>query len=211
VTATFGPAPPSSFTLTVSKPGGGLGTITGSGIACGTTCQQTYAPGAQVTLTAAPGTGNDTSTFVGWGGACASAGTNLTCSFSIQKDETVSANFRRVPIGIIVGPAPVTEPGLKALEATLTARPGCSFIRQIQFGTPGAAFNNARVSVTSPSGGLRGQTSGFVYTPPAGTTAVSLIVERVVPSGGATVSPIIFVDGCGEWRTLVGGGPEAFR
>ena len=56
-----------------------------------------------------------------------------------------------------------------------------------------------------------GQIGGFTYAPPSGTTAVALTIQRVVQQGGATVSPILFVDGCGEWRTFVGGGPDAFR
>jgi YD repeat-containing protein len=39
---------------------------------------------------------------------------------------------------------------------------------------------------------------------------VSLTIERVVQSGAATVRPILFHDGCGEWRTFVGGGAGAF-
>jgi hypothetical protein len=40
---------------------------------------------------------------------------------------------------------------------------------------------------------------------------VSLQLQRVEQSGGATVNPIYFYDGCGEWRTFVGGGPNAFK
>jgi hypothetical protein len=40
---------------------------------------------------------------------------------------------------------------------------------------------------------------------------VTLAIERIVQNGGATVSPIAFYDRCGEWRTFVGGGPDAFR
>ena len=37
----------------------------------------------------------------------------------------------------------------------------------------------------------------------------SLLVHRVTPNQPATV-PLVIVDGCGEWPTLVGGGPGAF-
>ena len=53
--------------------------------------------------------------------------------------------------------------------------------------------------------------TGFAYAPPTGTTSVTLTLQRVTPSGGATVSPIRLVDGCGTWLTFVGGGPDAFR
>ena len=54
-------------------------------------------------------------------------------------------------------------------------------------------------------------TTGFDYTPPAGTTSVTVAIRRAAPSGGATVSPVLLYDGCGAWPTFVGGGPGAFR
>lgn len=71
--------------------------------------------------------------------------------------------------------------------------------------------HSARVTDTAPIGEPADQTSGFSYTPPAGTTSVTLRIQRVVQNGGATVSPIRFYDGCGLWPTFVGGGPNAFR
>jgi hypothetical protein len=54
-------------TLTVSRSGNGSGTVTSSpsGITCGADCTESYAYGAQVTLTATPGAG---SVFMGWSG-----------------------------------------------------------------------------------------------------------------------------------------------
>src|SRR5262249_38174557 len=120
------------------------------------------------------------------------------------------ANFRRLDVGVRVEAGPLTG-GAKTLTATLTARPGCGSIDHIQFGTAGAALNNASVTITSPTGGPSSHVTGFTYTPTAGTSSVALRIQRVVPSGGATVSPILFFDGCGQWRTFVGGGPGAFQ
>jgi hypothetical protein len=55
---------PSTFTLTVTKLGGGSGTVSSSpvGIQCGTDCSQAYASGTVVTMRAVPATG---STFRG--------------------------------------------------------------------------------------------------------------------------------------------------
>ncbi len=60
------------------------GNVTGS-------CSANYASGAQVTLTASAAAG---STFVSWGGgACATAGTNPTCTVTLNEALNVSASF----------------------------------------------------------------------------------------------------------------------
>ena len=85
VTATFLP----NRTLAVTKSGNGTGTVTSLpvGIACGTDCTETYAPGTLVTLTAAAGVN---SAFVGWSGACSGTG---TCTLTMDKAESVDAQF----------------------------------------------------------------------------------------------------------------------
>jgi hypothetical protein len=79
--------------LTVSRAGSGSGTVTSSptGINCGATCSKTFAPGTQVTLTAAPAAG---SSFAGWsGGGCTGTG---TCKTTLNANTTVTATFTRV-------------------------------------------------------------------------------------------------------------------
>jgi hypothetical protein len=124
--------------------------------------------------------------------------------------KAVTASFERVEAGVSVGGGGISPSGDKSLTATLSARPSCGPIQQVVFGNAGQSFANARVAISAPAGGPSDQTTGFTYTPPTGTTAVSLTVQRVTPSGGATVTPIVMTDGCGEWKTLVGGGPSAF-
>ena len=76
------------YTLTVNKNGTGSGTITGTGINCGSDCTEPYNQGSVVTLTAKSATG---STFTGWsGGGCTGTG---TCSTTINTNTTVTANF----------------------------------------------------------------------------------------------------------------------
>jgi hypothetical protein len=94
---------------------------------------------------------------------------------------------------------------------TLAARSGCGAITLVQFGVAGHAFDNASVTITSSLGAPSGQTAGFTFTPPGGATSIAFTIGRVAQSGGATVSPLRLTDGCGEWSTFVGGGPDAFR
>ena len=79
---------PPRFTLTVTPPTGG--TITATGINCGTggsDCTQDYDQGTVVPLTATPATGY---TFGGWTGACTGTG---ACSVTMTQARTVGATF----------------------------------------------------------------------------------------------------------------------
>jgi hypothetical protein len=111
----------------------------------------------------------------------------------------------RVQVGVTRNPpAPPQRPGL---TASLTARSGCGAIQAILFGPPGRPLANAVVTML-PAGPQFTGTSRYV--PPPGTTQVSFLVERSAAAGGATV-PLVLSDGCGDWESLVGGGPDAFK
>ena len=78
------------FTLTVTKAGNGTGTVTSTpaGINCGATCSFGFTSGTVVTLTAAPGVGQN---FTGWtGGGCSGVG---TCVVTLNAATTVTATF----------------------------------------------------------------------------------------------------------------------
>ncbi len=79
--------------VTVALSGNGDGSVTSipNGIACGGTCQWTYPIGAAVTLRAEAKQG---SRFVGWSGACASAGRD-DCRLTVNAAATTIANFVR--------------------------------------------------------------------------------------------------------------------
>ena len=76
------------YTLNAGKSGTGHGTITGTGISCGTDCTETYPYGTVVTLTATPSTG---STFTGWTG-CDAVSSNV-CALTMTGNKSVSAAF----------------------------------------------------------------------------------------------------------------------
>ena len=93
---------PVNYTLTVTGLGTGNGTVTSNSSASpaincsissgsGTgTCSESDPSGTQVILTAAPSQG---SVFGGWGGACASSGTNEQCTVTVASVTSVTANF----------------------------------------------------------------------------------------------------------------------
>jgi hypothetical protein len=83
VTATFVQA----VTLSVSVTGSGTVTSSPAGISCGSNCSAGYAPGTQVTLTAAPASGWK---FNGWTNACSGTG---TCSVTMNSAQSVTATF----------------------------------------------------------------------------------------------------------------------
>jgi hypothetical protein len=125
--------------LTVAIAGTGSGTVTSSpgGIACPPACSTQFAPGTDVTLTAAPAAG---STFVGWsGGGCSGTG---PCRIRITTDPvTVTATFAG-PQGLTVAiagtgtgtvtssppgiscPTTCSAPFATGTVVTLTAAPG---------------------------------------------------------------------------------------
>jgi hypothetical protein len=93
VTARFDLEPPSEFALTVSLAGSGGGTVASSpaGIDCGIDCSEAFTAGTEVTLAATPASG---STFAGWSGSCAGAG---SCKVTMSQARSVTATFEKAP------------------------------------------------------------------------------------------------------------------
>lgn len=80
-----------AYTLSVSKAGTGSGTVTSSpaGVSCGVDCQEPFASGSTVTLTATPASG---SKFTGWSGGCTGTG---TCTLNMSAAKSVTATFAK--------------------------------------------------------------------------------------------------------------------
>jgi hypothetical protein len=90
VTATFAAGSAGTQTLSVTRAGGGSGSVSSSpsGISCGSTCSASFTTGTVVTLTATPASG---STFSGWsGGGCSGTG---TCTVTMSSAQAVKATF----------------------------------------------------------------------------------------------------------------------
>jgi len=81
---------PVTYTLTVSRDGTGTGIVTSapSGINCGSDCDESYAEGTSLTLTA---TASDGSMFSSWNG-CDSTSGNI-CYVTLNVNKSVTANF----------------------------------------------------------------------------------------------------------------------
>ena len=91
-----------TYPLTVTKSGGGRGTVTSipSGIECGEECAARFGQGTTVTLTAEPAAG---SSFVGWSGAdCSGTG---TCAVEMDDAALVNATFTTTEPGVSISPS----------------------------------------------------------------------------------------------------------
>lgn len=109
------------------------------------------------------------------------------------------------PPGSIVGVSVVLS-GAGRLQASISARvPGCAPNPQLQ-SLRFEAGTNVAVEI---DGQVRNVP--FAVTLPAGTTRKSFSIIQLTAGQAATVSRLVAVDSCGEWVTLVGGGPQAFQ
>jgi hypothetical protein len=150
VTASF--AASTTGALTVTEIGTGFGTVTDnqSQISCSLAsgavsgiCTGTYPGGTLVTLTANP---TGTTTFLGWGGSCASSGTNPTCSVAAIGTTNVTASFSQQNFGSVnVCPAGQTTPAPCnsnfALTFNMASTTTIGAIQVVTQGIPGLDFS----------------------------------------------------------------------
>ena len=132
------------YSLTVTEPGTGGGTVfdnvalitcTDTGGSVTGSCSANYPSGQIVILTASAAAG---SSFTGWGGACASAGTNPQCNVTMNAALNVSASFLQGNFaGVNVCPGGSTS-GCTGSSQTVTFNfSGNTAVSQIQAVTQG--------------------------------------------------------------------------
>ncbi len=176
VTATF----QKTYDLTATKSGTGGGTITSApaGIDCGATCTATFDAGTAITLTGIP---DATSTFTGWGAPCAGNG---PCSFTLNSDMTVNADFARVRHVLTV-----VKTG--AGSGTVTSSPSginCGVTCAASFDTGTVVTLTATADATSVFAGWGGDCAGM-------TCVVTLGVDRNVTAQFDGAAPAFQPDG----------------
>ena len=97
---------PEQVTFTVTTLG------TGSGSVFLNPAGGTYDAGTVVTVTATPNTlSTFTSTFDGWGGACATFGVQASCTLTLMSSQVATATFTLQPANFTGTPIPVTAMG----------------------------------------------------------------------------------------------------
>ena len=167
----------SNYTLAVNLSGAGSGTVTGSGINCGSTCSASLTSGATATLAASPAVG---STFTGWGGACTGTGscvvsmnasTNVTATFAISASASYTLSVTRggAGSGTVTGSAVGINCG-SSCSASLT------------IGT--AVTLTATADSGSTFSGWSGACSG------TGSCVVNMSAAQSVTASFATIAPV---------------------
>jgi hypothetical protein len=121
--------------------------------------------------------------------------------FSFRTATPRTACDPRPSVAVLVRP---DGPG--ALRVTLTAGTSellpANAIKALRFG----AATNARIEIP----GQPARSGSFDVALALGTRETSFVVNRV-EAGRATTVPLVVVDACGDWRTIVGGGPNGFK
>ncbi len=195
--------PPPTFTLNVTKKGGGSGTLTSSpaGISCGADCTQSYDSGTVVTLTATAAAG---STFTGWSGACTGTPKSSPCTVSMTANKTATATFKQnadLRVTMTDAPDPVAHGSPLTYAVTASnAGPGTSTKVNVVDTLPAGvtfvsaspsqgacAFGSGKVTCqlgTLVSGG--NATITIVVTP----TAAGTITNKVNISSSVTFDPV---------------------
>jgi hypothetical protein len=157
-------------TLSLTLAGSGAGTVTSHSdiLNCSSFCSGQFAPGAMVTLTAAP---NAASNFTGWSGACSGTG---TCGVTMTSNESVTATFGVLPPpDFSITPVPASLTGQRGGQAsdviTLAPLNGEPFGSPIQLSckvTGSTPLATCDFSSASATPGAKSATSTLMITVP---------------------------------------------
>lgn len=182
--------------LEVLKSGPALGTVTGPGIACGSDCLEVVDYGTIVTLTAVPNASPPIAEFGSWSG-CTPA-TNLSCSFTMTANKTVTATFRPLVTGVTlkaISNATLAVGGVRQLSAVATFTDGST-----QDVTTQALWtsSNTSVATVSATGAVIGKAFGNTsvtgtLSKPYGSFAGAMTVTVDTFQVLAPTAPVIIV------------------
>jgi hypothetical protein len=108
--------------------------------------------------------------------------------------------------------APVCSPRPSVHVSAIPSSPG---LLQVTVSTSGTNVTLQSIQFFAPlnglitGGGLVDSPGSVVLPIPGAPTSFTFTVRRA-STGGATTVPFGVNDSCGQWRTFVGGGPNAF-
>jgi len=185
----YSTANPAQATLAVSKQGSGTGTVSGTGISCGSDCSEILTPGAVATLTVSP---DSNSVFGGWAGAC--TGTNTTCTATVNGNTSVTATFNLFNPKTYSITATAGSNGSIAPAGTSAVTLGGSQVYTI---TPASGYQVADVRVDGTSVGaltsytfnnvVAAHTIGATFSKKLSTSTYSLFVYKKGSGKGTVV------------------------
>ncbi len=152
--------------LTVTRMGNGMstGTVTATGINCGSDCSEGYRFGTTVTLTAGVATGTG---FTGWSGACTGTG---ACVVTMNQAQSVVATFTLTKVNLAVSTSGTSTGTVTSAPAGISCGADCAEL--YDYGTP--VVLTAMPATNYSFGGWSGACTGL------STCSVTMTVARNV-------------------------------
>jgi List-Bact-rpt repeat protein len=189
--------PVADHSLNVSLAGSGKGSVTGSGIACPSTCSASYPAGTKLALSATPAAG---STFVGWSGACTGTG---SCGLTMNSAELVTATFATVaapkPVCTLTpGSVKVFGAAMDAATSRSTKQPKgvlevtarCDQAAKLVLAGKISAVLKTKKSSSKSRKGKRPKTKTFAITPIRASVAANKSLTMTVKLSAAALTAL---------------------
>ncbi|MBE7448133.1 MAG: DUF4215 domain-containing protein [Kofleriaceae bacterium] len=174
--------------LTVTKDGAGTGTVSGTGIACGGDCTESYNVGAMVTLTATPA---GDSVFAGWSGAGLSCPGTGTCTVTMSQARTVNATFNLQTFNLAVSRAGTGTGHVGSVPTGIDCGGTC---------TAGFVANTEVTLIATPTAtsDFTGWSGAGVTCPGTGNCTVTMTAARAVTATFTRKQFTLTVDKVGD-------------